>query len=59
MVANLTEKASGLPKEPLNEVIEALRSLALEDRITIGECELLRQVANLLEQNNLKYLLTI
>lgn len=54
MVANSTEKASGLPKEPINEVIDALRSLALEDHITIGECELLRQVANILEQNKFK-----
>lgn len=48
----IAEKASGLPRETNEEIITALRDLALEDKITIGECELLRQVANMIAQSS-------
>ncbi len=46
----VSELAAGIPSETIPAIASELRQLALEETITIGQCELLRQVANLIEQ---------
>lgn len=44
-----SEIYAGMPEESIPEIASELRDLALEESITIGQCEFLRQVANLIE----------